>query len=363
MLKRLIESHATQPEYEHSVVSLTDIGEIGPTLIRSGTSVTALDIRSAIDVPRVLVRLTHTIRAAQPDIVQTWMYHADLLGGLAARLAGRPNVVWGIRTTDVSGGTSKATAAIRRVCASLSHVIPRVIVCAADASRRAHVSLGYDEHRMIVIPNGFDPERLAAQPNQRATMRQAAGFAEDDLVIGSLGRYNPDKDQANFVRAAGMLASMRPGFKFLMVGRDVDAGNSALMEAIEATGVAERFALFGERQDVPACLTAMDLFCLHSRTEGFPNVLGEAMTMGLPCVATDVGDARYLLGEAGIIVPARDPRALADALARLADLDADSRAALGLAAQQRILDNFTMSRASARFGQLYDDLHSSRSEY
>ncbi|MFP7961367.1 glycosyltransferase [Pseudomonas aeruginosa] len=125
---------------------------------------------------------------------------------------------------------------------------------------------------------------------------------------------------------------------------------------IEATGYAERFILLGERQDVASCLKAMDIFCLHSRTEGFPNVLGEAMAMGLPCITTDVGDAAYLLGNDGVVVPALDPNALGKGIEDLIALDVEGRRALGEAARQRIYSNFTMASASQRFMSLYRDI-------
>ncbi|MDI1300847.1 MAG: glycosyltransferase [bacterium] len=360
MLKRLIESHRKNSGYEHSVVSLTDLGKIGPLLQESGIEVTMLGMRSGLDAPVILYRLVNIIRIKKPDIVQTWMYHADLLGGLAARLCGCRSIIWGIRTTDVSAGGSKVTIVIRKLCALLSRVVPSVIICAAEASRRSHVAIGYDEERMIVIPNGFDPAVLVATDEQRAAIRLQHGIAPDELVVGSVGRFNPDKDHGSFIRAAGLLAARFSPVKFMLVGRDLDAGNRPLMDLVAASGCPERFILVGERQDIPACLKAMDIFCLHSRTEGFPNVLGEAMTMGLPCVATDVGDAGYLLDEAGILVPPLNLLALAGGLEKMIMLSKTERAELGQKAQDRIHSFFTMQRTSERFAQVYDGLFSGK---
>lgn len=356
MLQRLSEAFNNEVEQEHSIISLTDLGSVGPMLRDKGVSVTALGMQGGRDLPRVLFRLFLTFRQAKPDIVQTWMYHADLIGGVVARLSGVVNVVWGIRTTDVSKGTSKATALIRRLCSVLSHVVPKLIICAAEASRKAHAQIGYDNSRMIVIPNGFDPEVLTASLNEREAVRMAAGFSADDLVIGSLGRYNPDKDQENFIVACALLAADYPRLKFLMVGRDLNPQNEVLVQRIKATGYSNRFVLFGERQDVAACLKAMDIFCLHSRTEGFPNVLGEAMTIGLPCVTTDVGDAAFLIGEAGIVVKPQDSQALADGLERLVSAGETYRSDLGEKAQHRVYENFTMNCAKSRFKKVYEQM-------
>jgi glycosyltransferase involved in cell wall biosynthesis len=310
-------------------------------------------MKSAAGSPLALFRLTRLIRRLEPDIVQTWMYHADLLGGLAARLAGVRNVIWGVRTTNVEAGGTPATMVVMRMCAHLSRWVPRAIVCAAEASRRVHEKAGYDGLRMTVISNGFDLARLVATSEQRMAVRAACGVQSGELVIGILGRFNPAKDQHNFVQAAARVARGYPAARFLMVGRGLDASNAALNDWIEKTGFASRFVLLGERSDVAACLSAMDLFCLSSRTEGFPNVVGEAMAMGLPCVVTDVGDAAMLVADTGYVVPKEDPTALAAGLEKLLELSVERRASLGKKAKQRIMSEFTIERARQRFESIY----------
>lgn len=356
MLKRLIETQNGGSEFEHSIISLSDLGEFGQGLIEAGISVDVLGMTSMRDMPRVLLRLIGIFRERRPDIVQTWMYHSDLLGGLAARMAGIGGIIWGVRTTDLQEGGKSTTVLVRKVCAWLSGFLPKYIVCAAEASRRSHIAVGYNASRMLVIPNGFDLTRLQATDEQRSAIRSGAGIEASDIVIGSLGRFHPVKDHASFVAAAGLLAPRYSRLKFLLVGRELLSSNAELQRLIEATWYAERFILLGERQDVASCLKAMDIFCLHSRTEGFPNVLGEAMAMGLPCITTDVGDAAYLLGNDGVVVPALDPNALGKGIEDLIALDVEGRRALGEAARQRIYSNFTMASASQRFMSLYRDI-------
>jgi glycosyltransferase involved in cell wall biosynthesis len=355
MLKRLIGSHHDGVRREHSVISLTDSGAVGVQLQALGVKVTTLGMRSAFGTIATVWRLARIIRAARPDIVQTWMYHADLLGGVAARLAGNANIIWGIRTTDVDSG-GRATAAVRRACAFLSRSVPHTIVCAAQASRQAHLRVGYDGSRMVVLPNGFDIAHLTATQAERDALRAACGIALDAVVIGTLGRFNPDKDQHSFVRAAGQLARRYPGLRFLMAGRDLDGANAALATWIADTGHADRFVLLGQRADAPVCLAAMDIFCLSSRTEGFPNVVGEAMALALPCAVTDVGDAALLVADTGIVVPKEDAALLAGALAHLLELGPAGRRQLGARARARILAEFTIERARDRFDALYQHI-------
>lgn len=353
MLKRLIESHRSNPLFQHKVISITSLGVVGKQLQAEGVEVAVMDMRSPLHFPVMLWRVTRLLRQQRPDVVQTWMYHADLLGGLAARMAGIKNIIWGIRTTDVSAGGSRATGGVRWLCARLSRWIPYTIVCAAEASRRVHVALGYRADRMVVVPNGFDLARLQATSAQVAALRSECGFASETVVVGTLGRFNAVKDPHNFVRAAGLLAREHPKAQFLMVGRECEAANAQLMGWIKATGYEDRFVLLGERSDAPVCLAAMDVFCLSSRTEGFPNVVGEAMAMRKACVVTDVGDAAYLLGECGVVVPKEDSAALSEGMAKLVSLSTADRAGLGERAHARIASEFTMDRTRERFEAVY----------
>lgn len=356
MLRRLVLRHRqSQPQTQVTVVTLKDLGTLGAQMSREGINVVPLKMRSSLELPATIWRLRQLLCELRPEIVQTWMVHADLVGGLAARWAGIRNVVWGVRTTDYSM-TPRATQAVHWLCARLSRHVPRLIVCAAEASRRAHAAVGYDASRMLVISNGFDISALQSHSGQGSRVRAEAGLSPQHLVIGCVGRYNAAKDHGNFVDAAAFVAQRDARCRFLMVGRDVERANVALWQRIEATGLADRFVLLGERRDVAACLDAMDVFVLSSRNEGFPNVVGEAMAMGVPCVVTDVGDAALLVGSTGVVVPPHDPAALAQGVLHLIGLPATDRQALGQHAQQRVCENFSMEHASERFAQLYSDL-------
>ncbi len=353
MLKRLVESCLNGSAVEPIVISLTDLGAIGPKLQSRGVTVNSLGLGSVLGIPLVVWRLVRLIRKIRPHVVQTWMYHADLLGGVAARMAGNRHVIWGIRTTDVGVNHSLMTALVRWICARISHSVPQVIVCAAEASRRSHVRAGYSASRMVVVPNGYDFSWLNATPDQRRLLRERYEISQSDVVVGSLGRFHLDKDQENFVRAAAQVALRYPRVRFLMVGRDVSWDNAQLANLINSVGFRERFVLLGERNDVPQCLAAMDIFCLHSRTEGFPNVLAEAMAMGLPCVTTDVGDAAVVLGNSGVSVPKGDSLALANGLQHVLEIPQEQRVALGGQAKERVLREFSMERCRERFEIIY----------
>lgn len=320
-----------------------------PAFLAAGIQVTQFDLRRA--PLSSFMRLLRLVRELRPDIVQTWMYHADLVGGLAARLSGNRKVIWGIRTTGITHG-SRATAVVRRICAWLSGWLPHTIVCVADASRRAHVDKGYDGARMVVVHNGFNPSSMAAAATS-LDLRLQCGFDDSHVVVGNLSRFDLDKDLENFIRAAGFLAPAHPELRILMVGYRSDCERAQLESWIARTGHGNRFVLLRERSDAMNCLAAMDVFCLSSRNEGFPNVVGEAMAAGVPCVVTDVGDTALLVGDTGVVVPKENPAALATGLQRLLAMTPDDRRALGRRASDRVREQFTVRHAQERFELLY----------
>jgi glycosyltransferase involved in cell wall biosynthesis len=356
MLKRLITAHRSKPDYQHTVVVLKAMGEVGLQLQQLGIQVQALGMRSLLEFPRVLWQLLRRIRAAHPDVVQTWMYHADLLGGLAARWAGNRHVIWSVRCTAIPQRGLSATRMIVSFCSWLSRFVPSVIVCCAESARLVHIEKGYDRTKMVVIPNGYDLRIFDTDPALRRRARDAFGFAEDDIVVGTVGRFDPLKDYGNFVQCAAMLASQFERVRLLMVGRDLVRENQALWAWIAKTGLAHKFVLAGERSDIPGCLTAMDVFCLSSIAEGFPNVVCEAMAMKVPCVVTDVGDAAEIVGETGIVVASRDPMGLAEALRTMLNRGAVQRSRLGELARRRVEERYSIETVSGRFETIYDRL-------
>lgn len=297
MLKRLVLHSQKKGLYQHIVISLTDIGVIGKDLQQQGITVYSLGMHSLWFVPQTFFKLKKCLKSLAPDTVQTWMYHADFLGGLAAKSVGVKNIIWGIRTTDVSQGASKLTVYLSKLCAKLSYSVPNTIVCAAKASKDYHISIGYDAAKMKVIPNGFDIEALYATDEDGHAIRQQIGLSADDIVIGSIGRFNPVKNQKLFIDVADLLIKNNPNLplKFLMVGRDNTKDNHELMSWLSAHDLTEHFTLLGQRDDVAKCMKAMDMVCLHSKTEGFPNIVVEAMILQTFVVSTDVGEVSTLI--------------------------------------------------------------------
>ncbi|HEX8572062.1 MAG TPA: glycosyltransferase [Allosphingosinicella sp.] len=357
MMKRLIESHLDDPRFEHRVISLRELRAVGPALQAQGVQVEALGLTSTARLPGTLWRLARRIRAARPDIVQTWMYHSDLFGGLAARMVGCRRILWGVRVADIAEiGVPRPTFWIRSACARLSSRLPSKIVYVAESARRIHERLGYDPSKSIVIPNGYRMPPEAPADRGSAAIRRELGLGASELLIGSAGRFSVQKDFRSFIQACAKIAAELPRARFLIAGREIDDSNVELGRWIAESGFAERFHLLGERRDLDSCLAGLDLFCLHSLQEGLPNVVAEAMAVGIPCVVTDVGDAAALVDDTGIVVPPADPDALATALLAMLRKPEVELRALGARARARIAEHFSMGAVRGRWEQLYNEL-------
>lgn len=352
MLKRLIDADQASDMYRHSVVSLTTRGVVGEQLRADGVEVRALQLRSVLGAPRVFWKLVQLFRSSRPAVVQTWMYHADLIGGLAARVAGIRNIVWGIRSSTPLRRWS-VSSLLARACALVSSVVPAVISCNSEKGRDAHVAIGYDRRKITVVPNGCDLSRFTNSPALRQASRAALGFAHEDLVIGTIGRFDPHKDLETFVRAAGDVARADRRVRILMVGKGLEPGNEQLQAMVRGTGQLDRFVFAGRRADPVSCFAALDVFCLSSVREGFPNAVVEAMAMEVPCVVTTAGDAPAIVADTGEVVSTQDPVALAETLLMMVNMRADDRASRGRMARARVAAHFSMAIASARFHALY----------
>lgn len=359
-LKRLIESHLTTPNYQHSVISLTTIGKIGSQLQELGIEVDALEITSLWNSPIKFLKLIKIIKKKQPDIIHSWMYHADLLGGIAAYFT-KTKIIWSIRNTHatVGSGTASFTKYIMLTCALLSKYIPRKIVCVANSAILSHHK--YNRAKMLVIPNGYDIEKIITQSNciSRETFRESLGINSDTIVIGSIGRFNDYKDFPTFIKTASLLLNIYENLKFLLIGRNVDTNNNTLMTLINKTIDPSAFLLLGERSDIPVCLKAMDIFCLHSISEGFPNVLGEAMCIGVPCVTTEAGDAALMVRNTKLVSPISDSIALAEKIKSIIIISIEERHKIGSQLQRIITTDYSLQNMQQSYEKLYTEVANS----
>lgn len=342
----------------HIVISLMDEGKYGSMLKVAGIEVYCLNMPQGRVSLSGLWRLFKLLRQLKPDVVQTWMYHADLIGGVVARFAGIKNIVWGVHhTTLVKGESKRSTILIAKLNAFLSRFVPKKIIYCAEKSREVQESIGFSQSKDVVVPNGYNISDFQPSDEGRSSLRKELGVDDDVFLIGHVGRYDPQKDHKNLVEAIAGVEQKGRSFKVVLVGSNLDSANKTLTEKVRELNLMNEFILLGRRNDIPNVMNGFDLFVLSSAFgEAFPNVLNEAMACGTPCVTTDVGDAGVIVGDTGWIVDPQNPQQLASAIERAIDesqMDKQAWLARKKAARNRIVENFSIEKMVASYKRVW----------
>jgi len=343
--------------FNNYVISLSDEGTVGQDIRSLGVPVSALGIRIGRPSLAGLLKLRRLVREFQPDLLQGWMYHGNLAASIANRFAlGRPALVWNIRHSLYDLAHEKPmTRQVIRANRFFSSS-PDILLYNSHVSRKQHENFGFASLNGRVISNGIDVKRFCASSEARKHVRSELGIPANALVVGHVARLHPMKDLPMFLEAAADLALRFPVAHFLLSGRNVASGNKMLEQLLPAE-LRNRFHLLGERGDVPELMCAMDVLASSSSYgEGFPNVLGEAMACGIPCVVTDVGDSALIVGDTGQVVPPRNSAAFAAALTELFNLSQQARIDLGQQARRRVNENFTLASIVKQYEDLYRDV-------
>ncbi|MFC6487608.1 glycosyltransferase [Nitratireductor sp. GCM10026969] len=335
MLSRLLRASGERA----LVASLIGVSERNRRLAGERARCEALKIRSIGRTITGLGDLAQLIVREQPRVILCWMYHAMVAGVLAQKLSLRPvPVFWNIRQSlDDPAVLSRSTRVALALSRRLSH-LPAGIIYNSSRALELHRQYGFSNRRMEVIPNGFD-----AMGTQSCVERAPR-------IVGIAARFHPQKDHDTFFRAAAIVARKRPDVRFMVVGAGMGADNRAVRNMLEESDLApESVVLTGETDDMSGFYRSIDLLVLSSRTEGFPNVIAEAMSHGKPVVATDVGDAAMVVGETGEIVPPADPAALAAGMERMLALDPAAYATRAQAARHRVAEHYSLAAIARRY--------------
>ncbi|MBX3046474.1 MAG: glycosyltransferase [Anaerolineales bacterium] len=352
MLQRLV-THPDSRQHEHRVLCLGSPTTLGTTLSEAGVQVEYLNVhpRNPISLLRLFLINSRVVRF-EPDVVHTWMYHANMLAALC--IWRKAPVLWAIHhdLTDTHA-IKKLTALVIRMGAWFSKAYPKKIVSVSQVGVESHIPAGYEPSKFIVIPNGF---AIPPLNNEKASVAQELGIASTAQLIGMVARYHPMKDHANLIDAAALLSDDFPNVRFVLAGKEIDWSNPELVSRIEFHGLRDRFHLLGERSDINRLLSSLAIYTLSSRSEGFPLTIGEAMAMAVPSVATNVGDVAELIADTGLLVPSGNPQALAEAWGKLLSIQSSERLAMGQAARERIRQHFSLEAMVARYNSVYEEI-------
>ncbi|MCI5134752.1 MAG: glycosyltransferase [Candidatus Electrothrix sp. AW2] len=338
---------------KHLIVSLSGLGKYGALLQSIDVNVIDINMTSLAGKLSAFYRLVRLIKSYSPDVVQTWMYHADFFGGVAARVAGVKNISWGIHNSAV---TAKDNPLVRwamiRITSLLSYIIPNQIVSCSQAALFAHQAIGYDARKFTFIPNGYPVNIFYPDPKAGLRCRAEFGITEGEVLLGMVARFDPQKDHLNLLDALAFVRHSN-NFKCLLVGKGVGQ-NSQLCSEIKKRGLEDYVVLAGQHDDIPKIMNALDICCLSSAfSEAFPNVLCEAMACGTVCVTTDVGDSAFIVGDTGWVVPPRSPEQLAEAITEA--IHGLPHVERQIAARRRIVEKFSDEKMVKKYRSVWNN--------
>jgi glycosyltransferase involved in cell wall biosynthesis len=351
-LKRLVESMDAR-RFSSRIVSILPLGPLGQELKAEHIHVDTLNCATIADIPRAVWQLRKIILTTEPDVIQTWLYHADLLGTFASFLRKQGRLVWNVRNSDLSQEKRTDWQVLTSLLA-LTSGLPDCVVSNSMAGIECHIKRGYRTSQWSHIPNGWKVEDCVPTVERRRRQRHIYGLPADDALIGLVARRARQKDFGCFLSAVALLHNRCPGLKFVLIGKDVSEGKQEFKDALTNTGVRDRLIFLGEQANVASLLPALDAVTLTSAYgEGMPNSIGEAMAAGLPVVATDVGDVRRLVVDGNWIVTPKSPEELANAWIALAGLEPATREAIGERNRTWIKENYSVEHMREHYEALY----------
>lgn len=338
------------------VVSLMDRGSLGDSITDLDIPVYTLNIKQGVPNINAIWKLKNVVSQVKPDIIQGWMYHGNLATQIVNFLTlNRSATIWGIHHSISSlSSEKKTTQLIIKLGSILSRYVSKIAFVSQNSFLQHH-SLGYTSENSCTIPNGFNTSLFKPSDKFKAKLREELGLPDNHILIGSIARYHPMKDHTNFVKSAALLIREFADVHFLMVGTDVDKDNQELYGLIQDLGIENKIHLMGERNDISSIIPCLDILTSSSAYgEAFPLVIGEAMSCGVPCAVTDVGDSGWIVGETGKVVPPKSPQELSNAWKELITLSSEDRRKLGMMARNRIIKHFSLESVVAQYEDLYD---------
>jgi glycosyltransferase involved in cell wall biosynthesis len=301
-----------------------------------------------------VTRIIRIIYLFKPDVVQTWLYHADLIGGICAKLMGVKRIYWNIRHSNLSfSKNSYSTLMIAKLCAWFSDIIPTQIVTCSEQSIETHARFGYEKSKFLVISNGFYTDKFKFNPYYRNKIRSELKIEPDAIAIGLFGRYHPQKNHKGLIQAIKLLEEKHHNLICVLAGKYIDYDNTEMTSLITELSLNDRFILLGERSDIALLYNALDYFALVSYGEGFPNVLGEAMLSGVICLTTDAGDSYLIMDNYGVRIKSTDPIEIARSLDFALQLNKEGKEKIVIEARNRIINTYSINNMVKNYKELY----------
>ena len=299
-----------------TVVTFYSEAALEAPLKQAGVPIVCLNKQGRWDVAPFMWRLVQTIRRHRPHIVHGSIDMCNVLLAVVRPFIKKARIAWSVAASNMDLTCYDRLTRVEFRLGVLLSRLADLIICNSVAGRAYHIERGYRSDRMIVIPNGVDVERFKPDRSARSALRAEWRVTAHEKLVGIVGRLDAMKDYPNFLNAAAQVAAVRQDVRFVCVGDGPGGVREELFALATRLGLDDRLIWAGERNDMWRVYNALDLAVSSSVSEGLPNVIVEAMSSGVPCVVTDVGDSAAVVGDLGWICPPRDSAALAQAIVR-----------------------------------------------
>lgn len=341
---------------EHIVVSLRDQGKYGSLLSKHSIKIHTLNMKPGKFSIVAFYKLIKILKNEKADIVQTWLYHSDFFGGIAARLAGVSNLIWNVRHSNFNKYYTKRSLIILvKVLAKLSYFLPKKIIFCSKSSMKLHAKIGYQGYKMKYVPNGYDIQKFKPIPLKKFISRKKINLNNKVTLLGCVARFHPQKDHKNLLHALNILKGNKIFFKCILVGFGINKKNKILVNLIKKLNLDNEIILLGSQKNINSIMNKIDIHILASEYgEAFPNVVAEAMASGTPCVVTDVGDSSLIVGKTGWTVKTRNSKLLAYKIMKAIKKSKSKEWNYQCqAARNRIVNKFTMDKMINKYNKIW----------
>lgn len=349
MLCKLLK-YSNSNEYINEVICLLDKGIYGEKIEGMGIKVTILNLHKG-NIISALLKARRVCKNS--DIINSWLYHSDLVGFLISKVLLKKKLIWNVRHSNLDKSANKKTTLL---IVKLNARLSRYVDCITYNSNKAkyvHTKIGYSGKRSIVLSNGFELNEFTPNSLSRTKLHKSLGINESEKVLITVGRWDPQKDYENLLESLGIVRQNGVNFKLVMVGTNLDWKNAELNQLIERYNLVNNVLLLGRQDNIPELLSAADIYVSSSLGESFSNSIGEAMACQLPCIVTDVGDSAIIVGDCGEIVPSQCSEELSNALIYYIKMDNNDLQIIGKKARKRVVENYDIINIAKLFESNY----------
>ena len=339
--------------HEHIIINLGNSGYIERSLKKRNHKIKKIKF-NFYNFPISLLKILIFLRKENPEIIQSWLYKADLITIFIRLILNHRNIIWNIRGTKIQDFWKLDKKLCLWLLSKFSKFVPSRIICCGKKAMDEHISIGYPINKMIIIENGIDTEKYICNLTKNNYLREKLSIKKQKLILGCIGRYEYLKGLDNLIKGLNLIYEKNKSkIAIVLAGKEINTNNKRINNLIQETKNSLQFILLDEIHDVPQILQGLDFYCSPSRYEGFPNIIAEAMSAGIPCIVSDAGDSERIVGDAGICYGPSTPQNIAFGINKFLELNSNERIELGISSRNRKKENFYLKKMCNKYEKLY----------